>query len=245
MRGSLLLIVSSLLVLDVAPAGAQAQLIDVGSGSLRAPYEVAQRRGRLRDRIGSRFRQDEQQIHEAEQKLPQQRYPGAIQPLPVPPATPLRSTGRLAPTPSVASESLDQQSRETSLILAEAELDRQLSMSSSGDSYRKYLRLGTMSDLLLKNPGTSLTGSRRQQLQQILDVYERTRVDPRQRWVSGLSGFQKIQTGLTQLLAPPEASGIGPDTVSVERTPSPLLRPPTRTGDPQPTQVLPAVRDSY
>jgi hypothetical protein len=66
MRGSLLLIISCLLVLEVLPATGQAQLIDGGAGSVRAPYSVAQRRGRLRERLRSRFRQDERQLEEEE-----------------------------------------------------------------------------------------------------------------------------------------------------------------------------------
>jgi hypothetical protein len=245
MRGSLLLIVSSLMVLDVWPAGAQAQLIGGGSDSVRAPYEVAQRRGRLRDRIRSRFRQDESPPEEAEPIEPQQRYPGAIQPLPVPPAVPLRSTTRPIPAPQVASSMLDQQSLQTSLILAEAELDRQLSASSSGDAYRKYLRVGEVSEVLLETPDLSLTAPGRQRLQQILNVYNRMRIDPRQRWASALSGFVKVQAGLTQVLAPAEIVEPRSEPVSVDRLRSPLLQKPTRTGEPQPTQVLPSVRDSY
>jgi hypothetical protein len=242
MRGSLLLIVSFLLVQEVSPADAQAQLLGGGSGSVHAPYDVAQRRGRLRDRIRSRFRQDEQPLEEAEPTAPQQRYPGAIQPLPVPPAVPLRNT---VPAPLAARATLDQQSLQTSLILAEAELDRQLSASSSGDAYRKYLRVGAVSEVLLETPDTSLTADERRRLRQILDVYDRTRVDPRQRWVSGLSGFEKVQAGLTQVLAPAEVMEPRPEQVSIDRTPSPLLRQPTRADEPQPTQVLPPVRDSY
>lgn len=242
MRGPLLLIVSSLLVLEVSPADAQAQLIGGGSGSVGAPYEVAQRRGRLRDRIRSRFRQEKQPPEEAEPDTPlQRRYPGAIEPLPVPPAVPLRSTSVPFPSQSGATGTLHLQ---TSLILAEAELDRQLTTTPSGDAYRKYLRVGRLSELLLQNPGISLTDESRRQLQEVLDVYDRTRVDTRQRWVSRLSGFEKVHAGLTQLLAPAEGRGALPEPVSVERTPSPLLRQPSRTDEPQPTQVLPSVRDS-
>jgi hypothetical protein len=159
---------------------------------------------------------------------------------------PLRSNAILVPSPSVATAAPDRQSLETSLILAEAELDRQLNTSSSGDAYRKYLRVGRMSELLLQNPGTSLTEDSRQQLQQILDTYNRTRIDPRQRRVSRLSGFEKIQAGLTQLLASAEQpQAASPEHVSVKQKPAepaPLRIP---AGGPEPTQVLPSVRDSY
>src|SRR5690606_23965925 len=241
MRGWLLLIVSCLLVVGVLPVSGQAQLVDGDSGSVREPYNVAQRRGRLRERLRSRLRQKERQLEEEEPTALQKRHPGALTPPPVPPAMPLRSNAVAIPMPSVATTVPDRQSLETSLILAEAELDRQLNTSSSADAYRKYLRVGRLSELLLQNPGTSLTEDSRQQLQQILGIYDRTRVDPRQRWVSRLSGFQRIQTDLTQLLAsaeePPAAS---PEHVSVRQKPAepaPLRIP---ADGPQPTQVLPS-----
>lgn len=245
MRGSLLLVVSCLLIVEILPASGQAQLFDGGADSLRAPYAVAQRRGRLRERLRSRFRQEEEQLEQEELTPLQRQYPGALTPPPVPPAMPLRSTARQVPAPSGATVVPDRQSLETSLILADAELDRQLNASSSADAYRKYLRVGRLSELLLQNPGTSLTEESRQELQQILDIYDRTRVDPRQRRVSRLSGFQRIQSDLTQLLARAEADDPGPESFPVEGNPPQLLRQPSQAGGLQPTQVLPSVRESY
>lgn len=242
MRGPLLLIVSSLLVVEALPASGQAQVIEIGPGSVRAPSVRVQRRVRLRDRIRRRFRNDDANVEQND--APQRRSPGALQPPPVPPARPQRSWTSPAPVPPGTTPTADRQSLQTSLILAEAELNRQLSASAAGQAYRDQLHVGRLSELLLGNPAAPLTDEEHKQLQQILDAYNQTLIDPSQRWVSRLSGFEKVQAGLTGLLTPPAAAESGSESVSVERTPSPLLQPRIRPGEPQPTQVLPSVREA-
>jgi hypothetical protein len=242
MRPTLLLMVSSLLVLEVLPADGQAQLIDVGRGYVRAPFVRLQRRGRLRDRFQAPL------VDAKESGTVYQPPPRALQPPPVPPATPLQRVDVPVTTPNrpqPKSDTPDWAELRRSVIAGEAELHQQLTTTPSGPSYRSHLHVGRLRELLKQNTTTAPAGETRRQLQEILGAYNQTLIDPYQRSIARLSGFETVQAGLMQLLAPVDGDHPRPEHVHVDRTTS--LAPPPRvpSGEPQPTQVLPAVRDSH
>lgn len=247
MRAPVVVIVSSLLILEILPVSAHAQLVDVAEGYVRAPFVRLQRRGRLRARRQTPDNDVEAGARAYQQPAVSPASPATtIQPPPVPPALPPQASQRAVPPGAPAGgDRVDWQQLRRTIILGETELDQQLTTSASAAGYRRQLHIGRLRELLLKNTTTAPTGETRQQLQEILTAYNQTLIDPQQRPVNRLSGFEKVQAGLMRLLAPTAGLVPAPDHVSFEQPPTTLVRPGIRSGEPQPTQVLPAVRDSY
>ena len=249
MRALVVVIVSSLLILEILPVSSHAQLVDVAEGYVRAPFVRLQRRGRLRARRQTPDNDVEAGGRAYQQPAVSPASPAmTIQPPPVPPALPPQEPQRAVPPGArsqVGADWVDWQQLRRTIILGETELDQQLTTSASAAGYRRQLHIGRLRELLLKNTTTAPTGETRQQLQEILTAYNQTLIDPQQRPVNRLSGFEKVQAGLMRLLAPAARPVPAPDHVSFEQPLTPLVRPGIRPGEPQPTQVLPAVRDSY
>ena len=201
-RLSVIVLAASLL-----PSIAEAQLIQVERGYIRAPFVRVERGRGLRTRVRAPFvdvggRQREsrrttvpQQQYSDPTTAPQQQYRSpSVEPPPVGPA---------AASPAIDVAVMDWLALRRTIRAAEAELDRQLDQFRAAEDWRDALEIGTLQQLLAEDSNAPPANRTSDRLQQILDTYDRVSRNPTSQPVADLSGFQMIQSALRELLSSP------------------------------------------
>ena len=184
------------LAAGLIPSFADAQLIQVERGYVRAPFVRVERGRGLRARVRAPFVDvgGRQRDVRQEPVSPQQPSYPSLDPPPVGPAVPSASADVAV---------MDWLALRRTIRTAEAELDIQLDQARAADDWRNALQVGTLSQLLSEDTNAPPALQTKDRLTTILGAYDRASLSPSSRSVAQLSGFRTTHAALRELLTSP------------------------------------------